>query len=227
MKTKPSARPLRLAASLGLLACIGTAFASPVTMTGFTQGYEAMDTSMSGWVGVGQFTGRADFGRGQETLITFCTDIYQNFYWNVGYDYTLVANGTVHGFSSQEADLLGRLYTVAGAIDSTVKSVAFQLSIWEILYDQPQQLSLTGGNFALESGGSQAVRQQAASWLGQLPGVSSAYSVERLYSPVAQDFIIATPQPGKPSAATVPEPAGWALSLLALAAMGWVRHRST
>lgn len=215
----------RLAAALTLLAaCVG-AQASPVTLSGFSLGYENIDTSMSNLVSVGQFKGKMDQGTGPVDILTFCTDIYQNFNWNTNYDYTLVANGSANGFTSKQADLLGRLYTEAGAIDSTTKSVAFQLSIWEILYDTNNSLSLTSGNFSLDSGGSTAVRNQAAAWLTGLSGITSSYQVQRLYNANTQDFIVAKYSPS-PNANQVPEPAGWALGLTALAAMALVRRQT-
>jgi len=217
----------RLAAALTLLAACAGAQASPLTLSGFSMGYENIDTSMSNLVSVGQFKGKIDQGAGPVDILTFCTDIYQSFNWNTNYDYTLVANGTANGFTAKQADLLGRLYTEAGAIDSTSKSVAFQLSIWEILYDTNNSLSLTSGNFSLDSGGSSAVRNQAAAWLTGLSGITSNYQVERLYNPNTQDFIVAKYSPGiGPNSSQIPEPASWALGLTALAAMALARRQT-
>ncbi|RQO60570.1 hypothetical protein DBR47_09475 [Paucibacter sp. KBW04] len=215
----------RLAATLSLLAACAGAQASPLTLSGFSMGYENIDTSMSNLVSVGQFKGKMDLGAGPVDILTFCTDIYQSFNWNTNYDYTLVANGSANGFTAKQADLLGRLYTEAGAIDSTTKSAAFQLSIWEILYDTNNSLSLSSGNFSLDSGGSTAVRNQASAWLAGLSGITSSYQVQRLYNANSQDFIVAK-ESQKPDANQVPEPAGLALGLTALAAMAMVRRQT-
>ncbi|MBB4842557.1 hypothetical protein HNP55_001072 [Paucibacter oligotrophus] len=220
-------RPVpRLATTLALLAACAGAQAAPITLSGYSLGSENIDTSMSNTVTVGQFKGRANLGTGTQDFLTFCTEISQGFNWNTSYDYALVANGSARGFSNSQADLLGRLYTVAGDIDSKTKSVAFQLSVWEILYDTSNRLSLGSGNFLLDSGGSSAVRNQAATWLSGLAGVSSDYQVQRLYSANAQDLIFATHKPRPDSSNQVPEPASWALGLTALAAMALVRRRT-
>ena len=212
-----------LTASLTLAASL--AQASPVKLTGFSQGYENIDTSLSDVLGVGQFKGTINLGGGVQEFLTFCTDIYQPFTWNTTYQHELVANGSTYGFTLAQADLLGKLYTVAGAIDSTTKSVAFQLSIWEILYDTNRATSLTSGTFYLQSGGSQAVRAQATSWLASLSNVTSEYQVQRLYNASAQDFILAQRTPQTPRANDVPEPGTWALGGIALAAMLAARGR--
>lgn len=220
-------RPVpRLATTLALLAACAGAQAAPITLSGYSLGSENINTSMSNTVAVGQFKGTADLGTGARDFLTFCTEISQGFNWNTSYDYSLVANGSARGFSDSQADLLGRLYTVAGAIDSKTKSVAFQLSVWEILYDSSNRLSLNSGNFLLDSGGSSAVRSQASTWLTGLAGVSSNYQVQRLYSANAQDLIFATHKPTPDASNQVPEPASWALGLTALAAMALVRRRT-
>lgn len=199
--------------------------AESVTLHGFAFGYEAIDTTLSGVVGVGGFVGERN-GGAANSFLTFCTDLYQGFAWNTTYtDYQLAPNGTVPGFTDAQAAMLGRLYTVAGAIDSHDKSVAFQLATWEITHDTTPG-DLMSGTFAIESGGTSAQLALAQGWLNSagLASTPSSFYVTRLYSPTTQDFIVATPLTG---ARQAPEPGSLALCALALGALAGGARRRT
>ena len=46
------------------------------------------------------------------SFLTYCTDLAQSFSWNTHYSYTLAANGSANGFTTRQADWLGKLYTL-------------------------------------------------------------------------------------------------------------------
>jgi hypothetical protein len=98
-------------------------------------------------------------------------------------------------------------------VTSAKASAAFQLALWEILYEQK-------GAYDVNSGGLKVVadsgaRRLANDWLGSLGSVQG-YSIQRVYSGKLQDFLVATP---------VPEPATYALALAALGTLGVYAHR--
>ena len=211
---------LSFQASAGLVS--GTDVA--IRIDRFSNGYAAVDVTLDrfGTVGAGQFQGSYD----GTSFLTYCTDLFQSFHWGRNYTYTLVANGSTHGFSSTQADRLGKLYTAAGgAAINTTDSVAFQLAVWELLYDT-RPGSVTGGDFHLISGASDAQRNRADRWLTAVlaPGASRSFDAQRLYSSVAQDFVVFTPVP--PPASRVPEPAGLGLVLMALGLLALGRRRA-
>jgi len=213
-----------LAAALAALSFQASAgLVSSVRIDGFSNGYAAVDVTVDsfGTIGAGQFRGTLD----GNAFLTYCTDLFQSFSWGQTYAYSLVANGDTGGFTLAQADRLGKLYTVAGgAATNTIDSAAFQLAVWELLYDGTPG-SVTSGDFRLLSGGSTDQRNRADSWLAAVlaPGAAKAYDAQRLVSTVAQDFVVFTPvvQPS----IRVPEPDGLGLVVLALGLLWRSRQR--
>jgi hypothetical protein len=202
----------------------------PVTVTleidRFAKGSATVDVTTDTWgnIGAGQLQGLLD----GQTFLTYCVDLSQSFSWKTRYTYTLQDNG----FTDRQADLLGKLYTAhgsAGAAASTNDSVAFQLAVWEILYDT-DPTSVTAGTFHLITGASTAQRTLTNSWLSDInqANATRSFNARRLYSDVAQDFVIfsAVPVTSVSLSASVPEPSSYALAGLALAGLALVRRRA-
>ena len=205
----------------------------------FSDGYAAMTTSLTGGerIGVGRLGGVLTLnGVTDNSFLTYCTDLFQDVYFNTTYvDYSLVGTDTAHGFSAQQADLLGKLYTHSGAVHNTNDSVAFQLSVWEIVNETSHTLSVSNGLFKRTSGGSTTQIALANSWLSAISqdDADNAFDATRLFSPTAQDFVIFNHKPPPQrlpahtaqSGSLVPEPGSAALTWLGLAAMAWLGRR--
>lgn len=213
-----------LVAAVAMLA-FGAAAADTVRITGLTYGYSNIDTTLTGYVATGQMRGQLNGA----SFTTYCTDVFENVYLNATYDeYFVAANGSTHGFTNQQADLLGRLYTVAdngvtSRVDTTNESVAFQLAVWEILYETGASLNVTSGGFYAQGGGNLTQRSLANSWLSSASSLAtSQFSVVRLASIDGlnqvghQDLILTAP---------VPEPSTYALMLAGLSAVGFIARR--
>ena len=156
----------------------------------------------------------------QINQIAYCVDIAQDVDIGARYsDYTLTSTGSGQGFSTQQADMLGRLLTVAGTVDTAQKAMAVQLATWEIMYDSASPAFGSGSFYVPKpaKGSNQDVFNLSAGYLSQLGSVSSAFVVTKLSSPTAQDLMVFS------AVSAVPEPSqAWMLGcggLLLVAAL--------
>ena len=176
--------------------------------------------------GVGGFTGTWNGA----SIFFWCFDLDQ--YFNFGHNYTEYVEET---YTGPQLDEVARLFDVAYfdviAAPNRDNSAAFQVALWNIEYDT--DADVRSGTFYADHGSPLpptghpgAALDLANTWLGDLhkPGVSGAgWTITRLVSREHQDFIIGTYEPSK----DVPEPATWALLLLATAVMAGARKVKT
>jgi len=173
-------------------------------------------------VGAGGFAGRIGPRPGPNPpstpIIFWCAELTQTFGFGTVYEYTSSPLGNT---------LLSQLFTEVGgsasATTTTVGSAAFQLAIWEILFEGNTYgfLNVSTGNF--QASGDAAAITQANTWLAGLSAGSPATAaLFLLHSGSNQDFITDTNSP----LLLTPEPGSLALlGIGMLAAMFAMRRR--
>ncbi len=153
---------------------------------------------------------------------SFCADFFQEVALGNDYTFTPVAFTDlpdVAGNATKVAkiqELYDRFYDVATDAE---KGAAFQLALWEILYD-PTNTDLSSGNFTANGPGSPSSIPLAQNWLniigdGSIPDPAQKYTLTGLLSGTAQDQIVPT--------TPVPAPAG--VVLLVIGAAGLIARR--
>lgn len=92
------------------------------------------------------------------------------------------------------SELWGRDYA---GINSNVKGAAFQLAVWEIVYDNeqtgPGNWNVTNGAFS--ASGNDDALALANTWLSELNGQGPKQRLFGLSNPDVQDMIVAVPEP--------------------------------
>ncbi len=173
--------------------------------SGWANGYESFAVSNhSGTVPAGGFTGTWN----GTPIVFWCEELGQSFGLGGTYtDYTAAPLVNLRLSELFQADLNSAL---TGPVN--VNSAAFQLAIWNIIYDNDNFVN-SGSWFA--SGDANAINL-ANSWLASLPA-SSSLSLMQLTSRTHQDFV--TPGSLPNCCGDVPEPSPLPLLGAGLAAM--------
>ncbi|WP_132543366.1 PEP-CTERM sorting domain-containing protein [Rhodovulum euryhalinum] len=145
--------------------------------------------------------------------------------WCVDIDHVLIQSATPYTpnpglFGSEVVTNLDRLFTqhYADVVDA-VSSAAFQVAIWELVYDGGN-VSLGGGAFSLRGATPDSVEDKAADFLvlDERAGGYLLTFLDSQASPVkSQNLVTAAPAP-------VPLPASAALMLAGLAAFAFARQ---
>lgn len=203
-------RNLFLVSAFGLsVAAPAAAITGTLKPTGFAKGYELFGLSTGQTVETGGFVGTWDTGGGPNPIQFWCAELSQTFSFGHSYIYneTLPSNATY--------TMLGQLFHEAYgvALSDTEHSAAFQLAIWEILFDP--DLDLKSGAFRVTNDhGHGATVSLAQGWLDNLGKYTDNYDIFHLANESHQDFITGTPPRHE-----TPEPAPLALVGIGIVAM--------
>jgi hypothetical protein len=129
------------------------------------------------------------------TFKAFCIDLNQTINFNTSYSFTKNAVESAPlpggGMGGAKADLLRELWGRHFlAIDSNTKGSAFQIAVWEIVFDTG--LDLSDGQVRVT--GNAGVLAQAQSYMASLTGDSGYFApVYALSSSSTQDMLVPTP----------------------------------
>ena len=148
------------------------------------------------------------------SFTTYCSQLDQFIGFGNNYtDYSIVPTGGVGGFNTTQATNLGKLFTFASAsVTDALTSTAFQLAVWEIVYETSGTYSVSSGVFT-GTDGTAGVVALANTYLAGISTITnSGFSIQRLVSPNQQDMIYAR---------VIPEPATTALMGAGLLWLGY------
>jgi hypothetical protein len=142
------------------------------------------------------------------SFVGYCVEINQPVPANTQVGYEVVTPASF-GYNANQILLLSRLWgEYANAINSSVMSAAFQLSIYEVAYDgDGPGINLDTGDFIVQNVGSTfAVKIAAQTMLGVVTAPNYAGGVAPiavLTSPTAQDQLVRVPAPASGALAVV------------------------
>jgi len=176
------------ATSIASLGLASASLASPITLqyTGFVSPPAPTGTITNNGAGQSAAAGQFNFNvltdndgvYWDSTLQAFCIDIGSNLVTNSPATYSFNSAAGSARLNNQQLALIGQLYdNHAAALGNNINDAAFQLALWEIVYEAPNTLSLSNGDFSSTAfGPNGGARTVANDWLAGLDLNSLALS---------------------------------------------------
>ncbi len=160
---------------------------------------------------------------GGASFLSYCIDLTQPAaLYGSDSSYTRIAGGSYSFANSGAATNLSKLFTFAGSlVNSAPTSAAFQLAVWEIVYESPSNTySMGSGRAVFGPGqGNATTIALADSWLSALGTTTATAPISILSSASSQDLVYGG------ATAPIPEPSTYALMIAGLGALGFVARR--
>lgn len=161
---------------------------------------------------------------GGASFLSYCLDLTQSApLGSSDSSYSRVSGGSYSFANPAAASSLSKLFTVAGSqVNSISSAAAFQLAVWEIIYEAPVNMySVLAGNavFGVQDAREIATLTQANSWLTALSSTPATAPISILASTERQDLVYGG------ATAPIPEPSTYALMIAGLAGLGFVARR--
>ena len=208
-----------------LAAAVAAAFAAPAladnvafldyangsTTINYTLDYANNALDKSGATNAGGFLTSVNGG---PSFVSWCLDLYQTIALPSSYsDYTLLSppGASFFTFNPGAYEAIGRFLAENNPVTGATSSAAFQVALWELMYETDGTYSLGGGTARFTGDG--AALSLAQGWIDVLGAASTPFAVYQ--SPSQQDILV-TP---------IPEPETYALRAAGLGALGFVARR--
>lgn len=140
---------------------------------------------------------------------------------NSGASYTLTSGANFYSSSTRGAEIVADLGRLASqhlaSVNTRSESGAFQLAMWEIVYENSETYGLGSGNFRVSSA-SNGARSLANSWLSNLGDGTPTMTLSVWASSNSQDLAVFNVTP-------IPEPEIYAMLAAGLGILGFVGRR--
>jgi hypothetical protein len=200
-------------AAADILKYSGPAFGGYVSTSGLTN----TPNPVTGSPNAGAFS-MLNVTAGGGSFAAWCVDIYS---WlntsSSGASYTLTSGTSFFGGSSIVTALERLASQHLASIDTVAESGAFQLAVWEIVYENSGTYDLGTGNFRVASASGGAI-STANSWLAGLGSGARTMTLGIWASSSSQDLAV--------FAAPIPEPEIYAMMLAGLGLLGFAGKRN-
>ena len=158
------------------------------------------------------------------SFLSYCLELTQSApLYGSSSSYTAVRGGSYTFANPNAATNLSKLFTYAGSlVNNASTSAAFQLAVWEIVYESPSNTYALGSGAAVfgpnQSDASTTI-SLANNWLTALNSTTATAPFSVLTSSTRQDLLYGG------AIAPVPEPSTYALMAAGLGALGFVARR--
>lgn len=206
-------------ASADILRYLGPAFGGYVSTSGLTN-----TPTPPNPVTTSPSTGAVSMLSGSTSFAAWCVDIYS---WlnttSAGASYTLTPGANFYSGSPSKVTDLERLASLyLASVNTVAESGAFQLAVWEIVYENLVTSSgtpvygLGTGNFTVASASGGAIAT-ANSWLAALGSTTPTMTLSVWSSSSSQDLAVFT--------SAIPEPEIYAMLAVGLGFLGFVGKR--